>query len=523
MAREAVQEALQSVGFEPTPASVRTRITSEIGLDHSVGGSVALLDFPTVNHVCRLFEGFPIGDPFVGISDLGTLIGAMVFYDRLLVLPVNPVVDRAESILHHGGVLRAVHLDTPPEEEPAKPPHSLVDPQDPNHSELSRGFEFWEENSDYRLERKYPRLSAHWNAAYDDIESAAYGPGLLVSQAPVDDSEAGRRQPRWLPRLLERWERLLPGAASDRDQYRDRLRQSFLGNFSQTRASVRAFELSTIDQEFLHISNDVQSWELLQQSLRPSVAPDNDLRALYYLRVAADLQRILASNEAEMNVRVRYLGGALRAPMIATASEEAAYVLGNRGTDAGRLEVRLNDWWVSAHPHDAMTIPLPFWLEAVLARADRQQDIPEIISDYRQRSRRLRKRRNELEDAIIAGDERSTTKLRAALSGDAAAVTKDLSAGLKVTLDVVDASLRPLNPLPLGPGKILMSIAETPIQRALMRIFRPHLAMLYDLGRHASRLGNSLPKAWKLFDLPPGVAVYPTKFLQELDHVQEYG
>jgi hypothetical protein len=546
MSEFAEWKALYSVGFFSSPAErreLRSRISSELSLNHLERASLALVDFPTVNHVCRLFEGLPVGDPFVGISDLATLISAMVLYDRVLVLPVNPVADRADSVLHHEGVIRTVHLDTPAEETP--PPADF--PSDPEFFEDSpygNHYRYMDYGSDYLQSfdnTYYRRLNAHWEAANEDIKHSLYSfntadgvlsiqpdgirfrnGGFLSRTNPNGWPEKQRKDYRWLERLLKKWQRLLPGAVSDLGQYRAGLGQSYASGYGQSGASVRLFELSTTDLPSLYSGKGVRSWDYLQKRSRPSLAADNDLRALYYLRVAADLQQILASDEAGTDITVRYLGGLLRTPMIATASEEVAYSLGS-SSSAVNLEDQLSDWWATTNLPIANTITLPFWLSAVMARADKKEDIPEVILHYRQRASRLRKRRWELEVAIGAGDKSVITKLHAAMASDADALTKDLSAGVKTTLDVADAGIRAVAPLPFGPSRFMYNVAEIPIQRALMRIFRPYLAVVYDLGKNASRLSNSLPKAWKIFDLPPGVAEYPTKFFQELGHVDEYG
>src|SRR3954468_9771630 len=77
----------------------------------------ALIDWPVLDNVCRLLEApEAIQDPFIALQDLATLIGALVFYDHLLVIDWRtpgrvhePIARRAALLLELDDEIAGLH------------------------------------------------------------------------------------------------------------------------------------------------------------------------------------------------------------------------------------------------------------------------------------------------------------------------------------------------------------------------------------------------------------------------------
>ena len=255
-------------------------------------------------------------------------------------------------------------------------------------------------------------------------------------------------------------------------------------------------------------------WATKSQRKYPQLAIiDNDVRALFYARLAADLQRIVGPEAT-----VRYVGGALRTPMMVTLAERAAFAL--EPDAALRLETWLANEWSRQRVRQALAVPMPFWFEAVIATADTRKDIAGVILEFRAKASRLRKTRHEIEARLADGDVRAAAELLGVLRADAQQLSSEASRRSKAALDILDAGLKTLMPLPVGP-KLAVSalgalIGNERTTGLLLQLFRPELRCVYDLGRHAARLGNALPRAFEKFGLAKGTANEPLRFLQRL-------
>ena len=61
--------------------------------------SLALIDWDTLNTACGLFEDpRALTDPFIALDALSTVITALVFYDRVIVINYSSIVKRADDV-----------------------------------------------------------------------------------------------------------------------------------------------------------------------------------------------------------------------------------------------------------------------------------------------------------------------------------------------------------------------------------------------------------------------------------------
>jgi len=196
-------------------------------------------------------------------------------------------------------------------------------------------------------------------------------------------------------------------------------------------------------------------------------------------------------------------------------------------TEAVQVEGWLDGQWRQLHPTETFAVRMPFWFEAVIGQAQTRGDVVSIVLDYREKARRFRERRADLEMALANRDLRSATRLATTLRGDAAELTKGVVTPQKAAVEVLDVGMRAFLPLPIGPKAALSAISAAVGQdRASslsIRLFHPEIRAIYDLGRHASRLGNAIPRAFTLFGLPKADARKPLRFLNRLGDVSTLG
>jgi hypothetical protein len=75
----------------------------------SAPASIAVIDWCAARNVVALFEeAQSIADPFVAILDLATVIGALVFYDRLLLLDYAGMAARLAEVFGLKGVVHGI-------------------------------------------------------------------------------------------------------------------------------------------------------------------------------------------------------------------------------------------------------------------------------------------------------------------------------------------------------------------------------------------------------------------------------
>jgi hypothetical protein len=105
-----VSEEVNPADLAELPA-YRQYLEQRFGLDDSVA-SVALVDWSALRDTCRLLEGrsSDVRDPFVALANLAAVAGAVIFYDRVVVLDKDDMATHANGILGLDEVVRGVEL-----------------------------------------------------------------------------------------------------------------------------------------------------------------------------------------------------------------------------------------------------------------------------------------------------------------------------------------------------------------------------------------------------------------------------
>jgi hypothetical protein len=147
--------------------------------------------------------------------------------------------------------------------------------------------------------------------------------------------------------------------------------------------------------------------------------------------------------------------------------------------------------------------------------------LPRVVSRYRSKARRFRRRRGELDRAIQNGDAKHLDQQVLALSGDASKLSQDVTSSLGaaagVASEVASAIFLP-TPLPgIGTGSGLL--AERLARIVPAYLFRPHLHVLMSLGNDARSMRRPLARAADLFGLDSARGTKPSAFLKGLGRV----
>jgi hypothetical protein len=238
---------LREVSSNPDSLSAYVR-SIIVGVDEAIS-TVALVDWTTVHHVHRLFAGdAELIDPFIALADLNALLAAALFYDRVVVLDADEIIDDVRDAIGLGSVLVTVSSDGGP----------LID----GHYSLLK-----------------------WTLDYC-FQKAAANLRNLRSDAPL------------LVDLRAAWQDMIPAAQLPRSWN--------VNDLSWSSSPGRPELLSQ-----LFFPDAGVSWSV---SPVTELIVDNDVRALTYENLAAVLTAASASAELS-GPNVRYVGGALRAPM----------------------------------------------------------------------------------------------------------------------------------------------------------------------------------------------------------------
>ena len=196
-------------------------------------------------------------------------------------------------------------------------------------------------------------------------------------------------------------------------------------------------------------------------------------------------------------------------------------------SEAVQVEGWLDRQWRQDRPSESFAVRMPFWFEAVVSQATEPADLGRILLDYRRKAKRFRQRRAELEAGLANRDLKATARLATALQGDTARLTEGVMARKAGAVEAIDVGMKAVLPLPVGP-KTALSVLSAVVGREradslAIRVLHPELRAIYDLGRGASRLGNAIPAAFALFDLPRADASKPLRFLNRLGDVSTLG
>jgi hypothetical protein len=321
----------------------------------------------------------------------------------------------------------------------------------------------------------------------------------------LDFDHATKTQARWLSRLQNQWDRLLPGTPW-RPHTADECLEAFqpLLTSPSNRWRPDLFRVSDPSKPYFGPSGALRDprYEQVVADRAGAIVLDNDVRAVFHAAVASALDQVAGHSSAT----VRYVGGGLRTPVQLVLAQLAKDSLAEDGGLA------VEDWM--------QLVSMPFWFDAVVSGLDTPDRLPERIRAFRRLAAPFRARRRELECHLVGGNRQVTERLAAALAGDAAVLTKQTSESVGAAMALADVALRIAAPTPVGisqVGKgISGAIGSDRTAGLTMRLFHPELRVVHKLGRSAELLSNSLPRAFSLFELERAEATAPLAFLNRL-------
>jgi hypothetical protein len=414
-------------------------------------GSIAVIDWNAARNTVMLFrEPRAIADPFVAILDLATVVSALVFYDRLLLLDYDAMATRLAEVFGLNGVIRGINAT-----------------------------EYFPDGG------MRGQIEYYFREAQRELEEATEG------------------DKAWIGWLRESWAKLLPHAEFPRHdgEANDRLHGHY--NAYDGRADVALDALFRLHAD-TYRPRDVDFSELIL---------DNDARSLFYeilveqMKIHLDPERLLT---------FRYLANPLRTPMqTARARLAEAELRALRPAAEDWLQVQWTQLLTSLQA-PSVSVQIPFWLGVVLSARPHRFDISDAVRNLRDQARRFRSRRQEMEEELFAGNLSSIATMRTALQGDVNSLTQNTANLASAALDIADTAAKAVLPVPVGPKSVAALAAPVSanwFRRQWLRLFRPQLWLMYDLGQQAQRVTRVLPVAFERFDLLPALATQPTEFV----------
>jgi hypothetical protein len=437
-------------------------IVTAAKIDKSSIRSAAIVDWTAVRNSCLLIEGVDASDleslrldPFLAFADLAATIGAVVFYDRVLVLGDGDLAWRANRAFGLGREMPVVGI------------------QD--------------------------ALTKSWD--FGRLLTDSFRSSLICL-----DSAEMQRLP-WLDWLRSSWERLLPDVAfppHTADNYYTELgydKTQYYGSGSYTRESL--LELFQTAGE---------SWRLRKDNLGKIVL-DNDVRALFYEYLSSSLTRAFSASSNPLTVS--YIGGCLRSPLLLARARYAEASL----NDATRVEGWLYEKWRELYVSANADLRMPFWLSAAVASSSDRSALSRSIGELRTSAKSLRKTRTKLDERLRVGDRKAVRELTDALRGDARAAIGPSDTVADLTSEAVSAAsgvFLPAVPADLAGRAISAGLQSSKLREWSLQLFRPHLGFIVRTRTKAMSQDRTLQKAAKLFDWPRRVATEPKEFLGRL-------
>ena len=439
-------------------------------LGHRVG-SIALVDWTSVDNTCLLMQpnfwrvGF---DPFVAIVDLSAVLCAVIFYDRVLVLDYGEMARKANEVLGLDQVFRSIDPDSLPSSD--RPMRQL--------------------------------LNALFVSAIDELDHAT------VSKEP------------WMDHLKSAWRQLLPDENFSAHTYDNYGESCGYTASPQRESGVRMiFSHGDLEGAWLRTAQGEPCAKMIL---------DNDVRTLFYEYLTGVFAYMF--KDRDHCPEVRYIGGCLRTPMLSARAQWAENWISTGFRSPAELWLA-KEWRKSYTPvvMEQVTLQLPFWMNAAFARARKREDIPTAVQELRKAAKGFRKHRADLTNALRRGNMPTTLNYQAALRGTTDEFVKRMQEIARTSLEVTKVTAKWFNSVPVASASELASIGlrnETAarwLRQFLMRVFRPQLWFIYEMGRMASEAQNSLQLALDMFEVRGPNWTKPREFLTRLGNLSWVG
>jgi hypothetical protein len=464
--REQLEQTVERGGLEPDD---QQNLRTQLGVNPREPSAVAVVDWTALRNCCFLLEGIDPSDferfrldPFTALADLASVIGAVLFYDRVFVIAEDDMVWRANRLLGLG---------------------------DQPIASLSANLE---------------GATTYW---FDRCFSAA--------MKSLDDAD--REQAEWLGWLTDAWKRLLPDVdfpSHTRQSYQSQLSYSdeeYYGSDEDYHGSGAAAPYREMSI-FRHAGD---SWRLRDTAIS-RVILDNDVRALFYEYLTSSMSQALSDGQS--GPTVSYIGGCLRSPMMLARARYAEASL----SDNTVIEHWLQSQWRDLYRPTSAQVQMPFWMNAVLASAHNRADIASAVREARNAARPLRKTRSRLDEALRLGDSKTINELMNILKGDLSKATEPLGKAADLGAGVaraVSQSVLPVAPADLVASAVKASVDSSILKRLALRLFRPHLRFVLSMTSKASEREKVVVLAARIFEWPKSFSAEPLAFLERLSDV----
>ena len=435
-------------------------VQSQVGCMPGSHESVALIDRTALSHAHELLVGKWTYDPFVALLDLTSVVGAVIFYDRVVVVGRADLADQVNSLLDVGEVIRAVSLTTLPSVQAGR----------------------------WRIESM---LSGCFDEAFAELQEVTLS------------CKATGKVPLWLDNLMIAWRQVLPHVPFPAHDGTGLLKLGWS-------VSPGPRILQAIFDEFPS-GFDYSDTEQLQEAILY-----NDIRGLFYEKVANVLSALLSHDTRRPPVH--YVGNCLRTPMLSARARLAESLL----QPSAIVENWLQKEWAQKYRHSEFTVHVPFWLNAVLANVNDLADFGTSVRRARDAGSPLRARRRQIEEGLADGNATVMDTMRTALKGAADDFQRSLEQMAKIALESTEVVAKVA--LPPGPVRELGAAAanfgsktvDGWLGKLAIRLFRPHVWFVQSFGHKATMVQNSLQKAARIFGFPQVPADKPREFLTRL-------
>lgn len=438
---------------------LRQSIQRQIDIPADKTLSIALIDWTSLDNTRRLMEGNSgnILDPFVALLDLSVLVCAAVFYDYIVVIDGRGTARKVNDLFGLN-IVRGID------------PHTLSD-------------------ADGRMQKL---LNAHFVTAVFELEKA--------TQSPNPDAP-------WIEWLKDSWKQLLSikeFPSHDWENY-----DTNLGYTPSPDRKIGGVIFEKGEESYTLRSNEDYSDLIL----------DNDVRALFYEYLARTFDWMI-SDKADSSIR--YIGGCLRTPMLLTRAKLAASKL----EPHSHIEDLLQSEWKTLDLNKQYPVKLPLWMDAALANAHDPFSFAKSVKDLRKTAGRFRRSKSALESKIRWGNDEQIHNLVDKLQGDASLLSKETS---EISKDIIDIGTQtgkivaPMVPWDLAKplSQVIGEIDQKWCKGLGLRLFRPQLWFIYNMGRNGKKIQRSTEKAFNVFSLQKGlVATKPIEFLKQFGDLQ---
>lgn len=414
--------------------------------------TIAIVDWSALHRTCELLTGNEVEDPFIALADLSSVLGACLFYDKVIVMEGGDLHERAS---------RALGLD------------DVFTPISPSASEFSMA----------RL------LDHHYSWAFHRLNDATH------------------QGERWIGLLEEFWTELLPGTSFPRHDARafdvqlgyttSPQRQSWRDVVF--RSGAEAWYVSPHDPQTLILDNDIRAlvYARLAQTLDSMLADsENSVR---YTGGCLRSPMLLA--------RAKYADMCLQAAPSVEEWLHGQWRMKYRSVDC---KVRL-PFWVGAilarcrGTRSAIPEEVARCREQAAQLRKRKAELETALRDSREGELK------ELADAV-KGDTDELTKWVDDAVGVVSAGAAVIAEGVLKT----HAPLVPTEIVkPAEEAAVMMGGAGW-LKKLALRLFRPHIYFVSTLASDAEVLRDSVVAAARLFGLGGKVASEPLDFLTRL-------